>query len=472
MTSGPSLSKQELLLLVSLFVMESSLATIALALHMKGERQFSLFLTSRPGLVFLCAIPAFFIASWGIVRRYLANKRSPSHHFRLTVTMNLVTVLLIVLTGEIIVRVGSRSTRQGEVFLNTVLKPKDWEQIRDAYRPFIEENRSDRSFYIRDDRMGWTLGENGYSFEKNEGPYWSSQEKLRAPREGVSYAPIKGKTDIALIGNSFTFGEEVIFEETWGQKLDQMLGEDYRILNFGVPGYGIGQAYLRYEVEVVSWNPKVVIFGFIDDNLFRTMRVYPFLAGWSTPLSKSRFVMKDGTIKNINANPLFPEEIFSARSVSELPLVEHDISYRPSDWEKRWYHTSYLVRLITSLFPAWSVPRPDFSEETILSTNAEILRTFIRSAEQAGSTPLVVWFPGRNALQKPNARLSLGQRMLEQAGIPYIDPSPCLLELDPADRFLDSHYSPQGNTAVANCVYQAVRKALSPAVFSESEAGS
>jgi hypothetical protein len=53
--------------------------------------------------------------------------------------------------------------------------------------------------------------------------------------------------------------------------------------------------------------------------------------------------------------------------------------------------------------------------------------------------------------------------MLEQAGITYVDPTPCLLEVDPADRFVGGHYSPQGNTAVAKCVYKAVKQVLTQA---------
>ena len=53
-----------------------------------------------------------------------------------------------------------------------------------------------------------------------------------------------------------------------------------------------------------------------------------------------------------------------------------------------------------------------------------------------------------------------------------VDSASCVFEGNSDERFLVDHYSPHGNEAVANCVYQAVRKALFPAVFSESEVGS
>jgi hypothetical protein len=429
-------------------------------MYRKGERPFEVFMSSDAGAVFVCAIITCLVAGAGIISRYLTYRRSALPQFRLTVMMNLVTVLLILLTGEVIVRMGSISTPNGEVFLNIVLKPKDWEQIKRSYAVFVEESRSDRAFLVQDDILGWVPGENRSSVQEGV-LYASSKEKIRTPRKDVEYVRLKNKTDIALIGNSMTFGEEVPFEETWGNKLDQMLGDEYRVLNFGVVGYGLGQAYLRYETEVKTWNPKVVIFSFINQNLIRTMRVYPFVSsGWSMPFSKPRFELQSGEVVNINPHPLSPEGIFSARKVSTLPFIEQDVGYRPSDWGKRWFHVSYLVRLITSRFEASELTRPEVSEEKILSTNSEIVKRFIQSTENEGSIPLVVWLPTRSDLESPSTQLPIGKRMLEEAGIPYIDPTACLLELNPTVRFLVGHYSPQGNSAVANCIYQAVKQSL------------
>lgn len=40
--------------------------------------------------------------------------------------------------------------------------------------------------------------------------------------------------------------------------MDQLLGEEVQVLNFGVSGYGVDQAYqLRYEKDAKRWKPKV-----------------------------------------------------------------------------------------------------------------------------------------------------------------------------------------------------------------------
>ncbi|MDH4085071.1 MAG: hypothetical protein OEU99_16150, partial [Nitrospira sp.] len=208
--------------------------------------------------------------------------------------------------------------------------------------------------------------------------------------------------------------------------------------------------------------PNVVIFSFISHDLFRTMWVYPFIAmpEWNMPFSKPRFVMRDGELVNLNLTPLSTEAIFSGESISDLPLLEYDRGYRASDWQTHWYQFFYLIRLLTSLFPPWEAVGPDSSGDGLIATNAAILKTFVRSVKEGGSVPLVVFLPMKMDLGREASYVPLGKRVLEQAGIPYIDATSCVSEVNSADRFLENHYSPQGNEAVAKCVYKAMKESL------------
>lgn len=453
--------KNNLLLLASLFVWELSIAGLLMGMYMKGDRPFAVFLSSKPGMVVLLTIAAFFIAGAAIIHQYLASKRSSSRHFRLIVTMNLVTVLLILIIGEIALRAGSRNSKEGETIGKVMLMPKDWKTVASHYRQLLDQVGGDLSYLVYDDLIGWTVGPNRRSAD---GLYLSSSEGIRAPHEGVTSAEISGKTRIALVGDSFTFCEDVNYEETWGYFLEKALGSEFQVLNFGVPGYGVDQAYLRYEKDARTWSPKIVIFGFISHDVVRTMFVYPFLAlpEWDMPFSKSRFILRDGELTNVNVPPLPPEAIFSRGTISELPLLEYQRGYRQSDWEKRLYHHSYLARLFVSWFPRWSSVNPVVTDESLTSVNASILKAFSQSAAQAGSIPLVVYFPSRVELEQPSSALSPGKRVLQQADIAYIDLTSCLLKLNSADWFVPQkrHYSPQGNAAVANCLHKAVNETL------------
>lgn len=459
MTAETSLSKRELLFLTSLVLFESAIVVLVVALHMKGERSFQLFFSSRPGLVFLCAVVVLFMSGTDLVHRYLVHRRSPAGRFRLVAMMNVVSVLLLVTIGEIVVRAGSRDHLDGEAFGHVILHPRSWEKAIQNLR--IEKERGDHSHghLTSDDQMGWTVAPDRCNAN---GLYCSSSEGIRAPGKGGSFPKVQGRQEIALVGDSFTFGEEVSYEETWGHQLDQMLGDEFQVLNFGVGGYGLGQAFVRYETEVQRRRPRVSIFGFISDDLRRTMFVYPLIAKphWKVPFSKPRFIVRGGEL--VNMTPPLSEEIFSIEAISDLPLLEYERRYRARDWQRQWYHISYFVRLLISLFPAWEAVGPDSSDDALMSVNASILNAFVRSARDAHSTPLIVFLPVQGELEREESYVPLGKRVLKGAGISYVDTTPCLSEVNPAERFMaGSHYSPQGNEAVAQCVHGAMKEVLS-----------
>ena len=460
MATGTAPPKNDLLLLASLFLWEVAIAAMAMAMYMKGDRSFTVFLSSSPGLVFLLAITVFFIAGAVVIHQYQGCKRSPSRHFHLIVTMNLVTALLILITGEIAMRMLARTTVEGETLGSRVLIPKNWGELTRHNRQLLDEANTRPTFSVYDDLMGWTVGP---SRRSANGLYYSSSEGIRAPHEDVSFAELTEKTRIALVGDSYTFGEDVAYEDTWGFLLENALGSEIQVLNFGVPGYGVDQAYLRYEKDVRKWKPKVVIFSFIAHDVERTMTVYTSLnyPGWNMPFSKPRFILRDGDLKKLNVPPLAPEAIFSRGSISELPFLEYDRGYRQSDWRRSFFQFSYLARAFMTWLPRWEAVTPDVSDEALVSVNASILRAFVRSAEEAGAAPIVVYHPKREFNNSSSSYVPLGKRVLQEAGLVYTDPTSCLLELDQADWFIPhGHYTAKGNAMVAKCLVKAVRQVL------------
>lgn len=267
----------------------------------------------------------------------------------------------------------------------------------------------------------------------------------------------EGTTEIALVGDSFTFAEEVQYEESWAFHLVQMLGNKFQLLNYGVPCYGVDQSYLRYQKDVAGRKPQFVLFSLISHDLTRTMWVYPFLAvpQWDWPFSKPRFIMREGALTAINVPTMAPREIFTYNSPSDLPSLHHQPGYKRNEWEASTLHVSYLFRLFSTMYPAW---KADYLADT-LSVNKLILQEFVRRATEAGSTPILIYFPSKADFSNPST-LPIGKQVLQEAGLPFLDPTPCLLEVNPADRFLVDHYSPAGNAAVAKCLYQSLSTVL------------
>ena len=461
MALGNPRQKNDFLLIAALFVFELSVAVILMAIYMKGDRSFAVFLPSKPGMVFLLTIGTLVLAGVALIHQYLAHKRSSSSQFSLLVTMNLVTLMLVLVTGEIALKAASRSSVEGETVGGVVLRPKSWETLAQHYRQLINRAGGEQlSYLVYDDLMGWTVGPNRRSAN---GLYRSSSEGIRASEAGVSFASPTGKTRIALVGDSFTFGEDVTYEETWGYFLEKELGSQFQVLNFGVAGYGVDQSFLRYEKDVRKWKPKIVIFGFISNDAVRSMLVYPFLSfpDWDMPFAKSRFIVRNGELTNINEQPRTPQAIFSAESILELPLLEYDQGYVQSDWVRHFYHRSYLARLFVSWVRRCSIEGAEVTDEALVAVNASILETFVRSATEAGVIPLVVLFPNKKELSVS----PLSKRVLQRSGVAYTDLSSCLLPLNADDRFVPAHrhYSPQGNAVVANCLHKVVNEALASA---------
>ena len=124
MALGNPRQKNDFLLIAALFVFELSVAVILMAIYMKGDRSFAVFLPSKPGMVFLLTIGTLVLAGVALIHQYLAHKRSSSSQFSLLVTMNLVTLMLVLVTGEIALKAASRSSVEGETVGGVVLRPK------------------------------------------------------------------------------------------------------------------------------------------------------------------------------------------------------------------------------------------------------------------------------------------------------------------------------------------------------------
>ena len=136
---------------------------------------------------------------------------------------------------------------------------------------------------------------------------------LRAERE-YAPAPPPGVVRIAAFGDSFVHGDEVTTDEAWPTRLER-LQPGLEVLNYGVGGYGIDQAMLRFFREGARFAPHVVLVGVITDDVLRGVNVFrPFFAPTTgNVLTKPRFLLDDDGTLRLLPNPL--------RSGRRLPLV-------------------------------------------------------------------------------------------------------------------------------------------------------
>jgi hypothetical protein len=376
----------------------------------------------------------------------------------LKVVVPLASVILILVFAEALVRLLASRTPAGLTFLDTLLLPRSWDDVRARYRDPLKQMSGDSYYLVADDLLGWTVGPNR---GQSGGLYFSSYEAIRSGALNVRYAVRQPQYRIATVGDSFTFADEVSFEASWPNRLEQQLGSKIQVLNFGVTGYGIDQAYLRYLRDVRPWHPNLVVLGFIEHDLYRSLRIYHFVSRpqWHWPFAKPRLVVDAGTLRPLNIPVISAQEILSTRAITDLPFLEYDPGFDPTEWTWRPYHHSYLVRFVLSSIHRSPENSEDVSRQAI-AIGTEIIASFARIATDEGSTLFVVYLPGqsdfRNSARSEKMRI-LG--FLRERGIRYEDLTSCLGKLGESEVFIKggTHYSPEGNARVATCLAPALR---------------
>ena len=367
---------------------------------------------------------------------------------------NLLSGLLAFVLLEGLVRTIA-THRAGGITVGSVLLRPTWRETLARSRelfPAASELRDHRAFFNYDPELGWTVGANRRSAD---GLYFSSHEGLRSPGPDLRFANLHRPYRVALVGDLHAFSFEVPFEAFWGFYLQKQIGENIQVLNFGVDGYGIDQAYLRYLRDVRPWKPQVVIIGFSGHDLRRSMAVYPFLSfGWPGYLVKPRFDLASGALRQINAPLPSPESILNAEQPGQLPFVEHDLGYLREDWHWQWEHRPLFLRFLTSVFPRWPLADDRVSVQADTALNSRLFAEWARSIADAGSVALFVLMSGGNSLVKDS---------LPRAGLSYLDASECVKGI-PEDRLkvppANHHYTGETNQAIALCTALAILRAL------------
>jgi len=139
----------------------------------------------------------------------------------------------------------------------------------------------------------------------------ANRERLRGSQRSAKEPE---STRIVAIGDSFTYGNEVADNENFAALLDADPG--LQVFNMGVPGFGIGQAYLKYRHFGARRNPDVVLFGIYVDDYERTSMQF-------TSAAKPGFAVIDDQLAVLGQPVPTPDTELAriARSLDERTLI-------------------------------------------------------------------------------------------------------------------------------------------------------
>ena len=206
--------------------------------------------------------------------------------------------------------------------------------------------KRDQATLIPDPATGWTYKPNS---TRENGGFMINSAGLRSTRD-FTLQPASDTLRIALFGDSFVAGDEVKDDEVWGYNLERLLiqaGTRAEVLNFGVGGYGMGQAFLRWKHQGKDYAPDVVIFVFQAENLDRNANVFRLLYQGGVVYSKPRFILEEDSLALINSPALPPEEIMDVlEGFDSHPLAAHEAFYRGRELSSPIWEISKLAGLL------------------------------------------------------------------------------------------------------------------------------
>ncbi len=175
-------------------------------------------------------------------------------------------------------------------------------------------------FGVYDPTKGWALKPNIHNMAVFNNKVFNSNAKGIRGTVEYSYAKNPDKTRILILGDSFTFGEEVSDNETYPFYLQQMIPST-EVINLGIPGYGHDQMLIYLKEEGIKYHPDIVILGFLIMDKSRNMLTFRDYA-------KPKFKAVNGKLTLVNSPVPSPQEIIKQEFFKPKCLDLLSILYR------------------------------------------------------------------------------------------------------------------------------------------------
>jgi hypothetical protein len=287
---------------------------------------------------------------------------------------------------------------------------------------------------------------------------------------------------VATFGDSFTYAQEASHEDAWGNRLAERLG--CPVANYGVPGYGVDQAYLRYQRKLDAIAPvSAVVIGFFPENIMRHVNQYVgFRVARGNLLFKPRFVLENG---ELTLHPPLSRARFDEDALNQRPaeLLPYEFFLPGSDYgpvEPRFPYTFTALRallhprVVATIRgrPSWFDLYQDGSAGSGgLALTERLLEAFARDVESSDKVALVFVFSNANSVEAyQRTGLWPYQAVLDfmaEARIPYVHAGPQLDSTygeDVCRAFTrenifgcTGHYTPEAYAMVAEMIEQRLR---------------
>ncbi len=324
---------------------------------------------------------------------------------------------------------------------------------------------SNKNFgYIKfDSKLGWSINKNSLSVN---GLYKSNADGLRADRNYSKKIP-ENTLRVTTFGDSFTHGDDVRNKQTWQSQME-FLTKNLEVINFGVGGYGLDQAFLSYINKGKGYDTNFVFVGYLTENINRNRnRFRPFyFRSTGLPFSKPMFILRKEKLS------LIPSYFESASQYQELinnkdstikKLGEGDFYYKIGYKKNPIFDLSPTVRLlkITRSYVLKSQGFPYKESSDVFLTTKLIFDEFYNEVIKTKAIPLIVIFPTKDDIKRcqtfQTKKHETLLNYLESKSYKFVDLTDLLCRYDTSDIFA-GHYTPLGNKIVASFLASIIEK--------------
>ncbi|MSR47520.1 MAG: SGNH/GDSL hydrolase family protein [Planctomycetes bacterium] len=154
-----------------------------------------------------------------------------------------------------------------------------------------------------------------------------------------------------VCGDSFAFGTGVADDETWEIELER-LDPRLETVNFGVGGYGLDQAWLRYRRDGARVEHRLVIVAFITEDLVRMVTPMPWgadrpwlgITGDELEVRNVPVIKSPHVLRSVRQAGFFARELYLGKVICRL--AEDDAASRAAD-DREASMSQLTLRLIT-----------------------------------------------------------------------------------------------------------------------------
>lgn len=323
-------------------------------------------------------------------------------------------------------------------------------------------------YYQYDAQLGWSIRPLGTS-----GVYAANAHGFRGPAE-VTLMPADNMIRLACFGDSFTHCDEVDNHATWEAQM-MAASPGLEVLNFGVGGYGLVQAFERYKRDGERFSPHGVLIGIMPENIYRNLNTY---VAFYWPLSDSvatrpAMRMESSAVRYV-PNPLPLRTMYAdllANPAEMLPVIGEQDYYFQTKYLQGWYRPSAwdvfaAVRLAKkAFFKTWFMdglgPQAIMRAHQInpaaeaYQVMIAVCDAFAQEVAAHHAIPVFVLFPDYPSIIQYRENKVLRYQPLadhfEARNYAYVDLMPVFSDVPPEElsRLVQLHYTPEANQRVA-----------------------